>query len=70
MISTNNAADILGISRRRVLALIADGRLPAQKIGRDYVIEEGDLKLVKERKPGRPRSKQAGKSQKAGRRKE
>jgi len=34
--------------------LIWNKRLPVQKIGRDYVIEESDLKLVENRKPGRP----------------
>jgi hypothetical protein len=37
-----------------VQALITDGRLPAQKIGNSYVVQEKDLELVKERKPGRP----------------
>jgi hypothetical protein len=31
--------------------------LPAQKVGRDYIIREEDLKLVEDRKPGRPRTK-------------
>jgi len=34
--------------------MIRDGRLPAEKLGRDYVIKEQDLKLVADRKPGRP----------------
>jgi hypothetical protein len=38
----------------RVQVLIRHGRLPAQKVGRNYVINEDDLKLVKDRKPGRP----------------
>ena len=42
------------------------GQLPAKKFGRDLVIQEEDLKLVKERKPGRPK-KQSGK--KVGRKK-
>ncbi len=39
---------------KRVQAMIRDGRLPAEKLGRDYVIREQDLKLVADRKPGRP----------------
>jgi excisionase family DNA binding protein len=54
MISTQDAAARLGVTRRRVLALIADGRLPAQKLGRDWLIEEKDLAKVEDRPPGRP----------------
>lgn len=55
MLTTTEAAAALKISRQRVLALIASGRLPAQKHGRDWMIEEADLELVKVRRPGRPR---------------
>uniref|UniRef100_A0A6H1ZFV7 Putative DNA binding, helix-turn-helix domain containing protein n=1 Tax=viral metagenome TaxID=1070528 RepID=A0A6H1ZFV7_9ZZZZ len=54
MITTKKAAQTLGISPRRVLALIKSGRLPAAKVGRDWVIKKYDLKLVSSRKPGRP----------------
>jgi excisionase family DNA binding protein len=54
LLSTSEAAQILGVSERRVRGLINDARLPAQKVGRDYVIKEEDLKLVSDRKPGRP----------------
>jgi excisionase family DNA binding protein len=53
-LTTKQTADILGITPRRVLALIHAGRLPAEKHGRDWAIKPEDLKLVKERKPGRP----------------
>jgi excisionase family DNA binding protein len=53
----------LGVTIQRVQAMIRDGRLPASKLGRDYVIKEQDLKLVANRKPGRPR-KQQGRSKK------
>jgi len=55
MLTTKDAAERLGISVRRVHALIEAKRLPAQKFGRDYVIKEKDLQFVKDRKPGRPR---------------
>jgi excisionase family DNA binding protein len=55
LLTTKDAAERLGISVRRVHALIEAGRLPAQKLGRDYVIKEKDLRLVEDRKPGRPR---------------
>ncbi len=54
LISTAEAAEKLGVHITRVQALIKAGRLPAQKVGGSYVINEGDLKLVKDRKPGRP----------------
>ncbi len=54
LISSKEAAEKLGLSLRRVQALITDGRLPAQKIGNSYVVNEKDLELVKERTPGRP----------------
>ena len=54
LISSKEAAEKLGVSIRRVQALIKDGRLPAQKIGNSYVVNEKDLELVKTRHPGRP----------------
>jgi excisionase family DNA binding protein len=53
-LTTKEAAEKLGISRRRINDLINGGRLPAEKIGRDYLIKVEDLKLVEDRKPGRP----------------
>jgi len=55
LLTTKEVAEKLGVSVRRVHALIQAERLPAQKFGRDYLIKENDLKLVAERKPGRPR---------------
>lgn len=57
VLTTEEAADRLGISQRRVRQLITDNRLPAEKKGRDYLINEKDLKQVEDRKPGRPASK-------------
>ena len=55
LISTKEAALRLKISVRRVQALIAAGRLPAQKIGNSFAIKENDLKLLNGRKNGRPK---------------
>ena len=52
LLSTQEAATRLGISRRRVLALVSTGRLPAQKVGRDWIIQEADLDKVKDRPQG------------------
>ena len=54
LLTTKEAAKILEISQRRVQALITAKRLPALKMGGVYLIKEKDLKLVAERKPGRP----------------
>jgi excisionase family DNA binding protein len=53
-LSTAHAAKRLGITQRRVLAMIQSGRLPARKVGRDWWITEAALEAVKVRKPGRP----------------
>jgi len=55
MLTTVEAAQSLGITPRRVRALIASKQLPAEKRGRDYFIDPKDLTLVKNRKPGRPK---------------
>lgn len=57
LLTTKEVAERLGVSIRRIQALITSGNLPATKLGRDYVIKESDLKLVEDRKPGRPSKK-------------
>ena len=55
LLSTNEAAAQLGLSVRRIQALIETGKLAAHKLGRDYAIEESALKSVKVYgKAGRP----------------
>jgi excisionase family DNA binding protein len=60
LISAKEAGKILKIHHSRVRVLIREGRLPAQMIGRTYAIDPKDLKLVKDRKPGRPPIKKKG----------
>ncbi len=55
LIGTKEAARRLNVSIRRVQALIADGRLPAEKIGNSYAIREADLAPLNGRKNGRPK---------------
>lgn len=55
LISTKEAASILGIPRAKVNELIRNGRLRAIKCNSQYVIDEGDLDNVKIRKSGRPK---------------
>jgi excisionase family DNA binding protein len=55
LLGTNEAAKRLGISGRRVRALIADGKLQATYVGGGYVIEESALDAVQVYgKAGRP----------------
>jgi excisionase family DNA binding protein len=64
LLTTPEAAKRLGVTVARVQKLIWEGRLPAQKFGRDYVIKEDDLKLVADRKPGRPPKAETAKAKK------
>jgi len=61
-LTTADAAARLGVTQRRVVALIEAGRLPASRFGPVWTIKESDLKKVKERKPGRPRKNAKAKS--------
>jgi excisionase family DNA binding protein len=56
-LTTRQAAKILKISIREVRFLIERGRLPAQKLGRDWTIRAVDLEKIKDHRPGRPRRK-------------
>lgn len=56
VINTAQAAKALGITQRRITALIKSGRLPAEKIGRDWLINDKDIERVRIRKPGRPKN--------------
>ena len=53
-LTTKEAAEKLGVSIRRVQAMVTQGRLPAEKFGRDYKIKESALSIVEKRKTGRP----------------
>jgi len=44
ILTTDAAAKFLAVSKARVRKLIQDGRLPAEKHGRDHMIKEADLK--------------------------
>lgn len=55
LLSVKEAAENLGVTIGRVHQLITDKRLPAQKLGSQFVVKKEDLELVRERKTGRPR---------------
>ena len=54
LISTTEAATRLGVSARRVVALIRQGKLPSQRVGRAHLILPKDLDKILDRPPGRP----------------
>jgi len=57
-ISVKAAARTLGISERRVRAMIAEGTIRARKLGHVWMVDEGQLKNVRVyRKAGRPISR-------------
>lgn len=57
MLTTQDAAKLLGVSDRRVTALIESGDLQAQKFGRSWAIDESSVRerASREHKAGRPK---------------
>ena len=55
LIPVSKAAALLNVTPRRVQALITSGKLRAQRIGRDYLIDPGDLEILERRPSGRPK---------------
>lgn len=53
-ISTAEAAQILGITPRRILVLIAEGRIKSKKIGRTHIVEARSVASFQPRPEGRP----------------
>jgi excisionase family DNA binding protein len=49
LLSVKEVAEILGISRVAVFNKIKNGEIPAQKVGKAYVIEKDALTIVKDR---------------------
>ncbi len=66
LITAAQAGEILGVTRHRVIQLITAGRLPAEKVGMQYLIKPADLEKVKDRKPGRPVTTGAGQRRRRG----
>jgi excisionase family DNA binding protein len=58
-LSVIDSAERLGISERRVRALIQSGRLPAERVGSRYLVHRRDLARPRAAgRPGRPMSEQ------------
>ena len=55
LLGTAEVAKRLRVTPRRVVAMISAGKIKAQRVGRDYIIEESALEGVKPwGKVGRP----------------
>lgn len=63
LLTTQQAAEELGVTDSRVRQLIISGKLPAQSFGRSHVIKRSDLKNVVIGNRGRPRKDAGGNSQ-------
>ncbi len=61
LLGTKEVSERLAVSQQRIQALIKSGKLPAEKVGRDWLIKEGDLELVRNRQIGRPKKEAAKK---------
>lgn len=61
-ITTSEAAARLGLTVRAIQKMIEAGRLSAQKIGRDYLIDSAALESIPKQAAGRPPKLQANKS--------
>jgi excisionase family DNA binding protein len=66
VLTTKQVADILGIGKNQVARLCDQGKIKSSKIGRDWLIEENDLKNFQNNRPphggsrpgaGRPKQK-------------
>jgi excisionase family DNA binding protein len=57
LITTADAAARLGLTVRAVQKMIEAGRLPAQKVGRDYLIAPAALESIPKQAAGRPPGK-------------
>lgn len=57
LVTTKDAAAIIGVSQKMVQSLIKRGRLPAEKIGRDWMIRREDAENHERGKAGRPQKK-------------
>lgn len=57
LLTTADAAEMLGVSTSRLRQFVEDDRLPAKKLGRDWLFSEHDLLAFakRDRTVGRPR---------------
>lgn len=54
-LTTAQAAELRGVSRRRITHLLASGRIAGRKLGRDWMVDAASLAAFEPMKRGRPR---------------
>lgn len=68
LLTTPQAAARLGLTVRAIQKMIEAGRLTAQKVGRDYLIDPLSLENIPKQAPGRlPKQVSAASKKKGGR---
>jgi len=60
LLTTVEAGKRLGISARRVRALLREGRMKAIKIGNTWIVEEADLVYERKRRGRWPKGEKGG----------
>lgn len=66
LLSAEQAASRLGVSVARVKQLLAEGKIQAQKVGKQWIIQDSALASVTiYGKPGRPSKEKADKAHQA-----
>lgn len=53
-ITSKDAATLLGVIERRIIAMIRNGKIAATKVNRDYIMRYDDLLAMGRRGPGHP----------------
>lgn len=54
-LTTTEAAELRGVSRRRITQLLAAGRIAGRKLGRDWMVDAASLAAWEPMERGRPR---------------
>ena len=60
MLSTQNAAQLLGVSEQRIRKMLATGQLEGSKLGRSWMVSEQSIQERKQAgiRPGRPKKQE------------
>jgi excisionase family DNA binding protein len=65
-LTAKQAGALLGVTDARVRQMVLEGKLPAGRFGKNLMIDEKDLALVGNRKPGpKPKTQNNGAARKA-----
>lgn len=54
LLNTQGVADLMGVTRQMVLKMIKSGKLPAEKFGREWMLQRRDVECLPARQRGRP----------------